>query len=267
MRIAPQRLPALVHGQSAVPITSFSFNSQQRQQQQPQRLPTLDHGHPETVRQHLPPLQQQHQLNVPHGQQQQQRPVWGRRLQQTHVNVPPQFGQLQQTNIVAGRTPPGVVGRVKPSFASKPMQQDSLNQNPFIVPPANYHVVVSGAGNVEVNGTYEYVDMLNECTWFRKEGSLEGKQVHFHIFMCKSQGVETWWISATPIQSKPGDNYDIDFYYASCYRDYTNPLPNGTLYWQLCSGAHTIYPVPEILLKNRHQKAPNDTDPGACIIC
>ena len=147
------------------------------------------------------------------------------------------------------------------------MQQDSLNQNLSIIPPANYHVVVSGAGNVEVNGTYEYVDMLNEWTWFLKEGSLEGKQVHFHIFMCKSQGVETWWISATPIQSKPGDNYDIDFYYASCYRDYTNPLPNGTLYWQLCSGAHTIYPVPEILLQNRHQKAPNDTDPGACIIC
>ena len=98
MRIAPQRLPALVHGQSAVSITSVSFNSQQRQQQQPQRLP--DHGHPETVRQHLPPLLQRHQLNIPHAQQQQQRPVFGGTLQQTHVNVP--RGQQQQQRPVWG---------------------------------------------------------------------------------------------------------------------------------------------------------------------
>ena len=76
-------------------------------------------------------------------------------------------------------------------------------------------VLVEGAGEVEVNGTYLLTgscDNVGKCV---KEGRWQGKECHFSLFRCRlSDHTRRWYISIVPANHMPGTNKDTDFYSA-----------------------------------------------------
>lgn len=76
-------------------------------------------------------------------------------------------------------------------------------------------IVVEGAGEPAVNGTYlpsGNCDNVGKCV---KEGRWQDRDCNFSLFRCKlSDGTRRWYISIVPPNHVPGTNKDTDFYSA-----------------------------------------------------
>lgn len=77
------------------------------------------------------------------------------------------------------------------------------------------HVVVSGAGNPAVNGTYQQDGVFSGACRYSKAGLWKSKDCRFFIFQCNvSNNTRHWYISIVPPGMNPGTSSDIDFYTA-----------------------------------------------------
>jgi ubiquitin carboxyl-terminal hydrolase 9/24 len=77
------------------------------------------------------------------------------------------------------------------------------------------HVVVQGAGNPAVDGTYSQDGFFESACRYVKDGYWGPQRTKFYIFLCNvSNNTKHWYISIVPYGSNPGTSSDIDFYTA-----------------------------------------------------
>lgn len=103
-------------------------------------------------------------------------------------------------------------------------------------------IIVEGAGEQAVNGTYHLngsCDSVGKCV---KEGRWQGRECNFSLFRCKlSDGTRRWYISIVPLNHVPGTNKDTDFYSAQATGvDHERPPERN---WTTAKG-HGIDPAP-----------------------
>ena len=74
-------------------------------------------------------------------------------------------------------------------------------------------IIVQGAGEPAVNGTYRLLNSFDNVCKYMKEGSWQGREHMFSLFWCKlSNNSRRWYISIVPLNLVPGTNKDTDFY-------------------------------------------------------
>ena len=76
-------------------------------------------------------------------------------------------------------------------------------------------ILVEGAGNPLVNGTYSRDGYHERACKYSKHGEYKGENVLFSLFQCNvSNNTKHWYISIVPSNGQPGTNTDVDFYSA-----------------------------------------------------
>jgi ubiquitin carboxyl-terminal hydrolase 9/24 len=91
-----------------------------------------------------------------------------------------------------------------------PMEDMDLYQDPT---PTS--IVITGAGNDAVNGTYVRDGNFERAFKYSKPGIYQGRNAVFSIFRCNvSNNTKHWYISIVPQGNVPGTSSDIDFYSA-----------------------------------------------------
>jgi hypothetical protein len=89
------------------------------------------------------------------------------------------------------------------------------SDEPSSIPIGPNYIVVEGAGQPAVNGTYEHIGYLEGAPQYFRHGYWNNMHHKFFIFLC-SVGNDTklWYISFVPHNIDPGTSSDIDFYKA-----------------------------------------------------
>jgi len=76
-------------------------------------------------------------------------------------------------------------------------------------------VIVSGAGMCEVNGIYSFHSLLHDAGMYRRTGKYQGQEVEYSLYRCKIDSwTLRWFISIVPDGCEPGNESDLDFYFA-----------------------------------------------------
>lgn len=90
-------------------------------------------------------------------------------------------------------------------------------------------IILSNAGNVDVNGIYSRDGTNEGAHKFSRVGIYDGKRSVYSIFKCNvSNNTKHWYISVVPHGSHPGTSNDVDFYSASVSADCLDlPPANG----------------------------------------
>jgi hypothetical protein len=107
-------------------------------------------------------------------------------------------------------------GQLNPSFLINELKQTT--------------VLVSGAGEDAVNGTYRFSRLMEHNTaLYKKETSYRDKVVVFQIYRCRMDNkAYQWFISIVPAGKQPGTNADEDFYCKpSPFKAHNNQLESG----------------------------------------
>ena len=74
-------------------------------------------------------------------------------------------------------------------------------------------IIVQGAVEPAVNGTYRLLNSFDNVGKYMKEGSWQGREHMFSLFWCKlSNNSRRWYISIVPLNLVPVTNKDTDFY-------------------------------------------------------
>ena len=104
-------------------------------------------------------------------------------------------------------------------------------------------VVVSGAGEEAVNGTYRFSKLREyNSSLYKRETMFRDKKVFFQIYRCRMDNkAYQWFISIVPAGKDPGTNADEDFY---CKLSHFRP-PNS----HAASMSKTLYDGGEIDIK------------------
>jgi hypothetical protein len=104
-------------------------------------------------------------------------------------------------------------------------------------------VIVSNAGNEEVNGNYMRDGICEGAHKFSKNGVFNGSDCTYSLFKCNvSNNTQHWYISVVPHGTLPGTSNDIDFYSASVTPEcHIVPPSNG---WN--KAAEGTHPPPSI---------------------
>ena len=90
------------------------------------------------------------------------------------------------------------------------------------------HIVVEGAGNHAVNGTYIQDGVFEHAIRYVRDGLWNNARHHFYIFLCNvSNNTKHWYISIVPHGANPGTSSDIDFYTAPITEDSIAVPPKG----------------------------------------
>jgi ubiquitin carboxyl-terminal hydrolase 9/24 len=77
------------------------------------------------------------------------------------------------------------------------------------------HIIVDGAGNPAVNGTYIQDGAFEQAIRYVRDGIWRTLRYRFFIFLCNvSNNTKHWYISIVPDGVNPGTSSDIDFYTA-----------------------------------------------------
>mmetsp|Transcript_1602 Transcript_1602/g.2995 ORF Transcript_1602/g.2995 Transcript_1602/m.2995 type:complete len:2808 (-) Transcript_1602:373-8796(-) len=94
------------------------------------------------------------------------------------------------------------------------LQRGQLNPSFLINELKHTTVVVSGAGEDAVNGSYRFSRLLEHNTaLYKKETSYRNKIVVFQMYRCRMDNkAYQWFISIVPAGKQPGTNADEDFY-------------------------------------------------------
>jgi ubiquitin carboxyl-terminal hydrolase 9/24 len=121
-------------------------------------------------------------------------------------------------------------------------------------------LIVEGAGNVAVNGTYMRDTMFEEASHYIREGTWIDERHKFHIFLCNvSNNTKHWYISIVPRGYNPGTSSDIDFY--------TAPLKPGSKFLPPTTGWVKAQegndPPPRISFPTQDEEEDGATSSGA----
>ena len=96
-----------------------------------------------------------------------------------------------------------------------PHDMDAIESNEMSVPPAfgRHVIVIEGAGQPAVNGTYVEDGLFQNAKRYVRNGLWNNEQHHFNILLCyESSSNWHWYISIVPHGANPGTRSDIDFY-------------------------------------------------------
>lgn len=114
-------------------------------------------------------------------------------------------------------------------------------------------IVVEGAGQPAVDGTYVRDGYFEGACKYSMQGKFNGDSCAFSLFQCNvSNNTKHWYISIVPRNSQPGTSTDIDFYSAPVLDNCTEYPPPGT--WTKSNEG--LDPPPKLIYKN-------DPSPGA----
>jgi len=114
-------------------------------------------------------------------------------------------------------------------------------------------VIVSYAGNVDVNGVYKRDGICEGAHKFSKQGVFDGNCVTYSLFKCNvSNNTQHWYISVVPNGTIPGTSNDIDFYSASVTVE-SQTLPPSTGWMKANEGTS---PTPQILVEKDPVQVP-----------
>jgi len=125
------------------------------------------------------------------------------------------------------------------------------------------NIMVSKAGNTDVNGLYERDGHCEGVGKYSRYGIFNGKQCKFSLFKCNvSNNTQHWYISVVPGGREPGTVQDTDFYSASVTAEYENlPPPGG---WNNCKEG--INPPPTLTFEREGSEPapiqPFENSPG-----
>ena len=107
-------------------------------------------------------------------------------------------------------------------------------------------VIVDGAGQAAVNGTYHRDGYFEGACKYSMQGRYKGESCAFSLFQCNvSNNTKHWYISIVPRNSQPGTSTDIDFYSAPVNGDCREYPPTGT--WTKSNEGRD--PPPKIMYK------------------
>jgi ubiquitin carboxyl-terminal hydrolase 9/24 len=90
-------------------------------------------------------------------------------------------------------------------------------------------IIVEGAGQPAVNGTYIRDGYFEGACKYSMQGKYNSDVCAFSLFQCNvSNNTKHWYISIVPRNSQPGTSTDIDFYSAPVLDNCTEYPPTGT---------------------------------------
>ena len=93
------------------------------------------------------------------------------------------------------------------------------------IPVCPYYIIVEGAGNPAVNGTYVHNGYLEGAPHYLRYGYWNNMCHRFCIFLCcVGKDTKLWYISVAPYNIDPGTSLDIDFYIAT-FTETSTTLP------------------------------------------
>mmetsp|Transcript_30169 Transcript_30169/g.34628 ORF Transcript_30169/g.34628 Transcript_30169/m.34628 type:complete len:2567 (+) Transcript_30169:24-7724(+) len=114
-------------------------------------------------------------------------------------------------------------------------------------------VIVSYAGNGDVNGVYKRDGVCEGVPKFSKHGLFKGNDVTYSLFKCNvSNNTQHWYISVVPNGTAPGTSNDIDFYSASVTLE-SQILPPSDTWMKANEG---ISPNPQISVEKDPVQVP-----------
>jgi hypothetical protein len=120
-------------------------------------------------------------------------------------------------------------------------------------------VVVDGAGQSAVNGTYTRDGYFEGATKYVMRGKYNGDSCLFSLFQCNvSNNTKHWYISIVPPNSQPGTSTDIDFYSAPVLDNCTEYPPPGT--WTKSNEGQD--PPPKLAYKESTPRHDSSASPG-----
>ena len=113
------------------------------------------------------------------------------------------------------------------------------------------HIIVEGAGNPAVNGTYIQDGLFENAIRYVRDGIWNNARHHFFICLCNvSNNTRHWYISIVPHGANPGTSSDIDFYTAPISDDSVAiPPQDGWI-----KAGEGVDPPPRLI----HRDLPND---------
>jgi hypothetical protein len=120
-------------------------------------------------------------------------------------------------------------------------------------------VIVEGAGQPAVNGTYARDGYFEGAAKYIMRGKYNGESCLFSLFQCNvSNNTKHWYISIVPQNSQPGTSTDIDFYSAPVLDNCTEYPPPGT--WTKSNEGQD--PPPKLLYKESTPRHDPTVSPG-----
>jgi ubiquitin carboxyl-terminal hydrolase 9/24 len=138
------------------------------------------------------------------------------------------------------------MGDMHDSDEDDDVQIDNLGVGQTPYPGIPTQIVVEGAGNPAVNGTYEPDGLFEGACRYAMEGKWNDHVQNFYVFLCNvSNNTKHWYISIVPQGQSPGTSSDIDFYSAPMTAD-TEHLPPLTGWVKAQEGQD---PMPRFIFK------------------
>ena len=134
------------------------------------------------------------------------------------------------------------------------------------------HIVVEGAGNPAVNGTYIQDGFFEHAIRYVRDGIWNNARHHFYIFLCNvSNNTKHWYISIVPHGANPGTSSDIDFYTAPITEASISIPPN--LGWAKTAEGkdppprliHRDHPGEPIISSHQHHQPPPQVGNGTIV--